>query len=64
MREADVAILAHAVDDPRVHLVGYGPSASTIGANRAGRAAVHELTRYLDDTEVEIASAADQPRAS
>ncbi|MEC5291918.1 MULTISPECIES: hypothetical protein [unclassified Aurantimonas] len=22
--------------DPRIHLVGYGPSASTIGANRAG----------------------------
>ena len=28
-----------AVRDPRVQLVGYGPSASTIGANRAGRAA-------------------------
>ncbi|ARX88748.1 pyridine nucleotide-disulfide oxidoreductase [Streptomyces alboflavus] len=26
-----------AAADPRVHLVGYGPSASTIGANRAGR---------------------------
>lgn len=26
--------------DPRIHLLGYGPSASTIGANRAGRAAV------------------------
>ncbi|WP_405746731.1 NAD(P)/FAD-dependent oxidoreductase [Streptomyces sp. NBC_01525] len=36
-----------AVRDPRVHLVGYGPSASTIGANRAGRAAVHDLTRLL-----------------
>ncbi|WP_258906487.1 NAD(P)/FAD-dependent oxidoreductase [Actinokineospora sp. UTMC 2448] len=33
--------------DPRVHLVGYGPSASTIGANRAGRAAVAELRAYL-----------------
>lgn len=33
--------------DPRVHLVGYGPSASTIGANRAGRAAARELTRLL-----------------
>ena len=33
--------------DPRVHLVGYGPSASTIGANRAGRAAARELTQYL-----------------
>lgn len=33
--------------DPRVHLVGYGPSASTIGANRAGGAAARELTEYL-----------------
>ncbi|MFF4909465.1 NAD(P)-binding domain-containing protein [Streptomyces sp. NPDC001260] len=34
-----------AVADPRVHLVGYGPSASTIGANRAGRAAVRDIRR-------------------
>jgi hypothetical protein len=34
--------------DPRVHLVGYGPSASTIGANRAGAAAARELARYLE----------------
>lgn len=33
--------------DPRIHLIGYGPSASTIGANRAGRAAAVELTKYL-----------------
>lgn len=33
--------------DPRVHLVGYGPSASTIGANRAGRAAASELMTFL-----------------
>lgn len=33
--------------DPRVHLVGYGPSASTIGANRAGSAAARELAQYL-----------------
>jgi thioredoxin reductase len=33
--------------DPRVHLVGYGPSASTIGANRAGAAAAKELTASL-----------------
>jgi len=33
--------------DPRIHLVGYGPSASTIGANRAGRAAVTELMESL-----------------
>ncbi|MGW4367724.1 FAD-dependent oxidoreductase [Nocardia takedensis] len=36
--------------DPRIHLVGYGPSASTIGANRAGRAAAVELTEYLATT--------------
>ncbi|MFC8721571.1 NAD(P)-binding domain-containing protein [Kitasatospora sp. NPDC057198] len=34
-------------DDPRVHLLGYGPSASTVGANRAGRAAVNEVVRLL-----------------
>ncbi|SFF57499.1 Predicted flavoprotein CzcO associated with the cation diffusion facilitator CzcD [Actinacidiphila alni] len=33
--------------DPRIHLVGYGPSASTIGANRAGRSAVREVRAYL-----------------
>jgi cation diffusion facilitator CzcD-associated flavoprotein CzcO len=33
--------------DPRVHLVGYGPSASTVGANRAGRAAVSEIRAFL-----------------
>ncbi|MEU3557381.1 NAD(P)-binding domain-containing protein [Streptomyces fragilis] len=37
-----------AAADPRVHLVGYGPSASTIGANRAGRAAVREVRRLLE----------------
>jgi hypothetical protein len=34
--------------DPRVHLVGYGPSASTIGANRASRAAADELMALLN----------------
>ncbi|MBU1306318.1 MAG: NAD(P)/FAD-dependent oxidoreductase [Alphaproteobacteria bacterium] len=33
--------------DPRIHLVGYGPSASTIGANRAGAAAAAELVGLL-----------------
>ncbi|MFC8275429.1 NAD(P)-binding domain-containing protein [Streptomyces sp. NPDC057271] len=37
-----------AVRDERVHLVGYGPSASTIGANRAGRAAVTEIRSLLE----------------
>ncbi|MFF7364311.1 NAD(P)-binding domain-containing protein [Streptomyces sp. NPDC008125] len=39
-----------AVRDGRVHLVGYGPSASTIGANRAGRAAVRSVMRLLAET--------------
>jgi cation diffusion facilitator CzcD-associated flavoprotein CzcO len=33
--------------EPRIHLVGYGPSASTIGANRAGGAAASELIATL-----------------
>ncbi|NUK32978.1 NAD(P)/FAD-dependent oxidoreductase [Streptomyces lunaelactis] len=37
-----------AVRDARIHLVGYGPSASTIGANRAGRAAVREIKQLLE----------------
>ncbi|OON72458.1 NAD(P)-binding protein [Streptomyces tsukubensis] len=36
-----------AVRDPRVQLVGYGPSASTVGANRAGRSAVNDVRRLL-----------------
>ncbi len=33
--------------DPRVHLIGYGPSASTIGGNRAGFAAARQLRDLL-----------------
>lgn len=33
--------------EPRVHLVGYGPSASTIGANRAGRQAATGVVELL-----------------
>ncbi|MBX9452322.1 MAG: NAD(P)-binding domain-containing protein [Mesorhizobium sp.] len=42
--------------DPRIHLVGYGPSASTIGANRAGAAAARELTQYLEMSPTEVRS--------
>jgi cation diffusion facilitator CzcD-associated flavoprotein CzcO len=41
-----------AVADPRVQLVGYGPSASTIGANRAGRVAARGVAAWLDRGEV------------
>lgn len=40
-----------AVRDPRVQLVGYGPSASTRGANRAGRAAAIAVRRWLAEAE-------------
>lgn len=33
--------------EPRVHLIGYGPSQSTLGANRAGRAAVTSIAKAL-----------------
>ncbi|MGW5241324.1 FAD-dependent oxidoreductase [Monashia sp. NPDC004114] len=36
-----------AVRDQRVHFVGYGPSASTIGANRAGRVAARAVAQQL-----------------
>jgi hypothetical protein len=36
-----------AARDRRVQLVGYGPSASTIGANRAGREAARGVLRAL-----------------
>jgi len=35
--------------DPRIHLVGYGPSASTIGANRAGFTAARSLRDLLKE---------------
>lgn len=39
-----------AAADPRIHLIGFGPSQSTVGANRAGRDAVRVLTRRLAAT--------------
>jgi cation diffusion facilitator CzcD-associated flavoprotein CzcO len=43
MRNTQVA------EEPRVHLVGFGPSQSTVGANRAGRDAVSTLVKHLDN---------------
>ncbi|MCK8678613.1 NAD(P)-binding domain-containing protein [Streptomyces lichenis] len=45
-----------AARDERVHLLGYGPSASTIGANRAGRAAVRDVVRLLGRAPVGAAT--------
>lgn len=44
--------------EPRLHLVGYGPSASTVGANRAGREAVREIRRLLAPDPAALAAAA------
>lgn len=37
------------VKDPRIFLTGYGASASTLGANRAGRAAATQVIKALRD---------------
>lgn len=47
--------------EPRLHLVGYGPSASTIGANRAGAAAARELMQTLGLQPDSRRSAATRP---
>lgn len=41
-------LLTQVAGRPAIHLLGYGSSASTIGANRASRAAVAELMNYLE----------------
>lgn len=49
-REGGIAVEGtRAVAEPRLHLVGYGPSASTIGANRAGRTAVREIRDLVEE---------------
>jgi len=46
-----------AARDHRVQLVGYGPSASTIGANRAGRVAARSVLRTLAEAPTTAAVA-------
>ncbi|MFJ3857213.1 FAD-dependent oxidoreductase [Streptomyces sp. NPDC090085] len=53
-----------AVRDERIHLVGYGPSASTVGANRAGGAAVRDLRRLLARAPRETGPAAVAEQAA
>ncbi len=43
----DGRLATRVAKEPRIHLPGYGPSASTIGANRAGAAAARELMQTL-----------------
>ncbi len=35
-------------DEPHIHLIGFGPSQSTVGANRAGRDAVADIVRMIN----------------
>lgn len=48
--------------EPRVHLIGFGPSQSTVGANRAGRQAAWALVKRLDEAERDGDAAADAVR--
>jgi cation diffusion facilitator CzcD-associated flavoprotein CzcO len=41
-----------AVDEPRLFLIGYGPSQSTVGANRAGRAAAAAIVAEYTAAEI------------
>lgn len=51
------------VEEPRVHLIGFGPSQSTVGANRAGRAAARELDRLLSRADDRALAAPGQRRS-
>lgn len=48
--KGDVQTSVTSARDPRIQLVGYGASASTIGGNRAGRAAAVAVRDYLAAT--------------
>ena len=47
-----------AVADPRIQLVGYGPSASTIGSNRGGRTAARGVADRVGRHAVDRVGAA------
>ncbi|MEU9343522.1 NAD(P)-binding domain-containing protein [Streptomyces sp. NPDC048278] len=50
--------------EPRVHLVGFGPSQSTVGSNRAGRSAAVAIARYLGGQRSTHRAGADDAPAS
>lgn len=54
---------SRSLDDPRVFFIGYGPSASTVGANRAGRVVATAVSRELAAAPSASAGAARQPDA-
>lgn len=45
-----------ALDEPRLFLIGYGPSQSTVGANRAGRDAVRAIVASMTPEETTAAA--------
>ena len=49
---------SRSLDEPRLFLIGYGPSQSTVGANRAGRAAVRQIIADTTDRPAAPADAA------
>ena len=58
---SDVQSATTAAVDPRVQLVGYGPSASTIGGNRAGRAAATAVDRWVRAAKTPSISSSPPP---
>ncbi|MFJ9558633.1 NAD(P)-binding domain-containing protein [Streptomyces fuscichromogenes] len=50
--------------EPRVHLVGFGPSQSTVGSNRAGRSAVMAITKYLGGQRPVHRAGSDNPASA
>ncbi|WP_293996085.1 NAD(P)-binding domain-containing protein [Streptomyces sp.] len=50
--------------EPRVHLVGFGPSQSTVGSNRAGRSAVVAIIGYLGGQQPVHRAVADNPASA
>lgn len=52
---------SRSIDEPRLFFVGYGPSASTVGANRAGRAVAAAIVADLRETPAPSPSEAALP---
>ncbi|WP_377273983.1 FAD-dependent oxidoreductase [Peterkaempfera sp. SMS 1(5)a] len=52
-----------AIADPRIQLVGYGPSASTVGANRAGREAAARVHALLHAQGAPVPAGVDAQRS-
>jgi cation diffusion facilitator CzcD-associated flavoprotein CzcO len=50
-----------AIDEPRLFLIGYGPSQSTVGANRAGRDAVRAIVADGAEPRTAVTAAAGDP---